>query len=294
MTKPIVATAVMHEVEAGRLDLGEPLVAWLPDLGAAGASPYSAWHVLTHTSGLGDVDIERLLLEGGDRDELVRRTLALPQLTRPGSTFRYATSPFDLLACALERRLGRALDALLRDNVLGPLGMIDTTFMPGPDLATRMAPVTVNLPSLAGVPSSALIAGYNGLRLAGGGLWSTAADLLRFGRAMLRGGELDGQRVLSPAFVALMTREVTVGGLGAAEDVQRSEHYAIGWGKPGIASVASPASFGHGGATGTRLWIDPAHDLVFLYMSGVVGAAARADQRGPERRVCRPALGSRR
>ena len=128
--------------------------------------------------------------------------------------------------------------------------------------------------------------------MAGGGLWSTAADVLRFGRAMLRGGELDGGRVLSPAFVDLMTREVTVDGLGAAEDVQRAEHYAIGWGKPGIASPASASSFGHGGATGTRLWIDPAHDLVFLYLTGVVGDGPRADRRRPERRLRRPPVGS--
>ena len=54
----------------------------------------------------------------------------------------------------------------------------------------------------------------------------------------------------------------------------RAEHYAIGWGKPPIASPASPAAFGHGGATGTRLWVDPAHDLVFLYLTGVWELAA--------------------
>ena len=269
VTKPIVATAVMHEVEAGRLDLAQPLVAWLPELADAGAMPYTAWHVLTHTSGIGDVDVEALLLAGGDRAELVRRSMALPQATAPGSTFRYATAPFDILAEALSRRLGRPFEDVLRDNVLGPLGMADTAFVPGPGAAPRIAPVAVALPALARVPASALITGYTGLRMAGGGLWSTAADVLRFGRAMLRGGELDGERVLSPAFVDLMTREVTIDGLGAAEDVQRAEHYAIGWGKPGIASPASPSSFGHGGASGTRLWVDPAHDLVFLYLTGV-------------------------
>jgi len=147
--------------------------------------------------------------------------------------------------------------------------MADTTFDPTPASADRMAPVAVDLPSLAGVDGGALIAGYTGLRLAGGGLWSTASDVLRFGRAMLRAGELDGARVLSPAFVDLMTREVTVGGLGAAEDVLRGEHYALGWGRPGPASPASARAFGHGGATGTRLWIDPAHDLVFVYLTGV-------------------------
>ena len=111
----------------------------------------------------------------------------------------------------------------------------------------------------------------------GGGLWSTAADLLRFGRAMLRGGELDGVRILSPAFVALMTREVTAPrgvtweGLGVAPDPQQSSHYAIGWGRPGVSGPASDRAFGHGGVSGTRLWIDPAYDLVYVYLTGKWG-----------------------
>ena len=268
ITKPIVATAVLHEVEAGRLDLGEPLNPWVPGL-APEAGSFSAWHILSHTSGYGDIDLERLLLRGGDRAEMLRLAQAASQATTPGSAFHYASTPFDLLAEAVAHRLGRPFDDIVRANVLDPLGMADTTFDPTAAVADRMAPVTVDLPSLAGVDSRALIGGYTRLRLAGGGLWSTASDILRFGRAMLRGGELDGERVLSPAFVTLMTREVTVAGLGAAEDVLRGEHYALGWGKPGPASPGSAAAFGHGGATGTRLWVDPAHDLVFVYLTGV-------------------------
>ena len=269
VAKPIVTTAILREVEAGRVDLTAPLAASLPELERPDIQAFSAWHVLTHTSGFGDVDIEGLLLEGGDRAELLRRALAMPQETAPGSAFRYASTTFDVLAEALERRLGRPLEAVVRSNVLEPLGLADTAFTPVPAPGRAPAPVRVDLPGLAGVPASALLEGYTRLRLTGGGLWSTAGDLLRFGRAILGAGELDGARVLSPAFVDLMTREVTVGGLGAATDVLRAEHYAVGWGKPGVASPASPGSFGHGGATGTRLWIDPAHDLVFVYLSGV-------------------------
>jgi CubicO group peptidase (beta-lactamase class C family) len=269
VTKPIVTAAILREVEAGRVDLTEPLAPSLPGLARTDVLPFSAWHVLTHTTGLGDVDIEDLLLRGGDRAELLRLALAVPQETPPGSAFRYASTTFDLLAEALERRLGRTLDEMVRTNVLDPLGMATTTFDPAAVATERLAPVVVDLPRLAGVPGEVLLPAYTRLRLAGGGLWSTAGDLLRFGRAMLRGGELDGVRILSPAFVDLVTREVTVGGLGAATDVLRAEHYAVGWGKPGVASPASPSAFGHGGATGTRLWVDPDHDLVFVYLSGV-------------------------
>ena len=122
-----------------------------------------------------------------------------------------------------------------------------------------------------GLAPDRVVASYASLRLAGGGLWSSAADLVRFGRAMLRGGELDGVRVLGRPIVDLMTREVTVNGLGATPDRLADEHYAMGWGKPGAASAASPLAFGHGGVSGTRLWIDPAYDLVFVYLSGLWG-----------------------
>ncbi len=279
ITKPIVTTAVMRLVQDGRFALTEPLATWLPDLSDAGHPPITAWHVLTHTTGLGEVDTELLLLQGADRAELLRRTIGLPQEAAPGSRFRYATCTFDLLAEAVERATETPFEQLLRAEVLDPLGMVDTRFDPRADLAARMAPVRVGGWDRAALteardPAMAemLLGGFIGLRMAGGGLWSTAADLLRFGRAMLGGGELDGARVLAPAFVDLMTREVTgPGGLGTSTDRLLDEHYAIGWGKRGAASPASATSFGHGGMSGTRLWVDPEHDLVATYLSGVWG-----------------------
>ena len=152
VTKPMVATAILREVEAGRLDLTEPIAGWLPGLDRPGLLPFSTWHVLTHTTGLGDADVEGVLMRGGDRAELLRQALAMPQETPPGSAFRYASTTFDLLAEALGSRLGRSLDELLRANVLDPLGMRATTFDPAPGGDVRLAPVRVDLPRLAGVP----------------------------------------------------------------------------------------------------------------------------------------------
>jgi CubicO group peptidase (beta-lactamase class C family) len=278
ITKPIVTTAVMRLVQDGRFSLAAPLSTWLPQLDEAGHPPITAWHVMTHTTGLGEVDMEALLLQGGDRAELLRQTIALPQDAAPGSRFRYVTCTWELLAEALERATGKPLDRILRDEVLDPLGMDDTVFDPRPDRADRMAPVRVGgweSEPLTGAMDPALaellVGGYIGLRLAGGGLWSTASDLLRFGRAMLGRGELQGARVLAPAYVDLVTREITVDGLGVAEDRLADEHYAVGWGKRRVASPGSASAFGHGGMSGTRLWIDPEHDLVFVYLTGVWG-----------------------
>jgi CubicO group peptidase (beta-lactamase class C family) len=281
ITKPITATAVMRLASTGRFPLTVPLGRWLPELDAAGLAPFTAWHVLSHTTGLADIPLQELLLQGGGRAELIAQTIAQGQGWAPGSRFLYASFTYDLLALAVERALGVPFDTVLRDEVLDPLGMPDTTF----DLAAcgnRRAPVEIGAwdgalqPLPPGVTAEQAVAGYASLRLAGGGLFSTAGDLLRFGRAMLRGGELDGVRVLAPTIVELMTRELTVNGMGRTDDPLTDEHYALGWGKPGVASPASASAFGHGGVSGTRLWIDPAHDLVFVYLTGMWGGAREA------------------
>jgi CubicO group peptidase (beta-lactamase class C family) len=275
ITKPVVTTAAMRLAQSGRFPLAVPLGRWLPELDEAGLAPFTAWHVLSHTTGIADMDLEQLLIDGGDRAELLRRTIAAGQGSAPGSRFLYASFTFDLLATAIERALDRSLAEVLREEVLEPLGMIDTTF----DHAAaggRRAPIAIGgwdgtRRTLEAHDVERMTVAFSSLRLGGGGLWSTAADLLRFGRAMLRGGELDGVRVLGRPLVDLMTREVTVGGLGALPDRLADEHYALGWGKPGPASAASPLAFGHGGVSGTRLWIDPAYDLVMVYLSGLWG-----------------------
>ena len=275
ITKPIVATAVLQQVEAGRVELAGHVGAWAPELVNPDWAPVTPWHLLSHTSGIDDVDLEDIMRGGGGRADLLDRVSQAGQVTRPGTTYHYASVPYDLLAEAVARRTGEPFETLLRRTLLDPLGMSSTTFDPRPDpaLAPRMAPIVVG--GLEGHPierDPALVGAYTDLHLCGGGLWSSAGDLLRFGRAMLRGGELDGVRVLSPAMIALMTREITApigspGGIGWTPDPLAADHYALGWGTPRADTIASPRAFGHGGVSGTRLWIDPAYDLVYVYLT---------------------------
>ena len=279
ITKPIVATAVLQQVEAGRIELAGNVASWAPELANADWAPVTPWHVLSHTSGIDDVDLEVVMRGGGGRPDMLRRLARAAQATRPGTTYHYASAPFDLLAEAVAQCTGEPFEAMLRRTLLDPLGMTSTTFDPRPDpsLPPRMAPIAVG--GLEGHPVTedpALLAAFTDLHLCGGGLWGSAADLLRFGRVVLRGGELDGIRVLSPAMLALMTREVTApvgasGGIGWNADPLKADHYALGWGTPRADTIASPRAFGHGGVSGTRLWIDPAYDLVYVYLTGSWG-----------------------
>ena len=105
----------------------------------------------------------------------------MPQATPPGSTFRYASTTLDLLAEALERRLGRPFDDIVPREHPGAARDDADHVDPRPDPDAPLAPVRVDLAALAGVPAEALLAAYTRLRLAGGGLWSTADDVLRLG-----------------------------------------------------------------------------------------------------------------
>jgi CubicO group peptidase (beta-lactamase class C family) len=269
ITKPIVASAILQLVAEGRLGLGDDLRELLPELLHDGRPKVTPWHVLGHTSGIEDVDLLPLAGAGGGRDTVIRRLCAARQVAPPGTRFTYASGVYDLLALALESLDGVPIEASLRRRLFEPLAMSSTSFDPRPTGADRIAPVAFFPGSEADADTQ--LDAFARLRAAGGGLWSTAGDLLRFGRTMLRGGELEGTRVLPPAFVELMVREVTVDGLGHQPDPLDVHHYALGWGRPGPSTPGSRAAFGHGGATGTRLWIDPEADLVFVYLTGVWG-----------------------
>jgi len=269
ITKAVVATLVMQQVERGRLVLRQPIRDWWPPLRDAGATPFTAWHVLTHTSGLDDAGLEALVTRGGGREELLREAMRVGA-EAPGARYRYVSSTFDLLVEAVAARDGRPFPTMLAQDLLEPLGMRETGFEPTGTNADRPAPMHQLSASGELRPiDPAIVNGMTALHLAGGGLWSTASDVLRFGRAMLRGGELDGRRVLSPAFVALMTRGTVSGGSEPMAIAETAERYALGWGCAKPDTPLSRAAFGHGGASGTRLWIDPVNDIVIVYLTAV-------------------------
>src|SRR5690606_3671648 len=124
-----------------------------------------------------------------------------------------------------------------------------------------------------GIPYADMLAAFVSLAMPGGGLFSTAEDVARFGRAMLLGGTVDGTRVLGRPFVDLMTRRHTAGGRERGSG--RAAPCGLRWGLPGLGrgSPAGPSSFGHSGVTGSMLVVDPDHDLVIVYLRNEWAAA---------------------
>src|SRR5690242_949896 len=130
ITKPLTAISVLQLVEDGTITLEEPIGSWAPDLVNPGWAPVTAWHVLSHTTGIDDVDLESILMHGQGRDDLLRHLRAKSQGDPPGSRYHYVSFTFDLLVEALALHTGEPYEAALRRRVLEPLGMRSTTFDP--------------------------------------------------------------------------------------------------------------------------------------------------------------------
>jgi CubicO group peptidase (beta-lactamase class C family) len=223
MTKALVSVAALQLVEQGRLELDQPVADVLPAFGdlqvlegydgdqprlRPPASQATIRQLLNHTSGLGywfaNADIRRYHQLTGTPDPSTskRAMLDVPLAWDPGTRWEYGTST-DWLGAVVEEVAGTDLDRHCREHVFGPLGMVDTTFRPDEAQRARGLAVHFRMPdgSLVAMPAAEwedpeMCSG-------GGGGRGTARDYLRFMRALLRGGELDGERILRSETVDL-------------------------------------------------------------------------------------------
>lgn len=283
LTKVVATTsAVMMLVEDGRIRLSDPVAKYIPDFAKYGKDRVTVRHLLTHMSGLRpDVDLgdpwvgyDAAIALAGEE------VLGAP----PGRRFVYSDIGFFLLADIVSKVSGQPFDQFVAARLFAPLGMKDTGFKPAATLRDRIAPTEVCTPfgwPCAG-PDAQMLRGTvhdpTARRMGGvaghAGLFSTADDIARFARMLLRGGELDGARVLSPLTVARMTSpstpddESNVRGLGwdmdSSYSANRGELLPVG-------------SFGHTGFTGTSLWVDPATQVFVVFMSNRVHPDGKGD-----------------
>ena len=283
LTKIVATTtSVMVLLEQGRVRLNDRVAAYIPGFGRYGKQDITVRHLLTHVSGLRpDLDLN-LPFEGYAR-AIELASEEVPE-SPPGQRFVYSDINFFLLGEIVARLSGEPLDVFARRQVFAPLGMKETMFRPPKDLEPRIAPTercellawpcnAANAPMLRGIvhdPTARRMGGVAGHA----GIFSTAADLSRFARALLRGGELDGRRVLAPLTVAKM--------IEPASPEDHLHQRALGWDVDSSFSanrgeLLPVGSFGHTGFTGTSLWIDPATELYVVFLSNRVHPDGKGD-----------------
>ncbi|MCU1244306.1 MAG: pbpE 6 [Acidobacteria bacterium] len=280
ITKVMATTpSVWLLIERGKVALDDPITKYLPEFHGGWRDEVTIRHLLTHTSGLRpDLDLDT---PWSGYDTAMKRTMEEMPRNRPGYVFRYSDINFLLLGELVRRVGGAPLDEFARREIFAPLRMRDTRFKPT-DLS-RVAP-TEQLPDgtmLRGVvhdPTSRRMGGVAGHA----GLFTTAADLSRYARMLLRGGELDGVRVLQATTVRAMT------GLTSPPNVavRRAGGFDLdsGYSRP-RGDLFPLGSYGHTGYTGGFFWIDPFSRTFYLFLSNRVHPDGKGNVVALQRRL---------
>jgi len=311
MSKPITSVAAMALVEEGRLELTDPISRFIPEFGASrvyvkgsglkpvtvpATEPIRVWHLLTHTSGLTygfhhahpvDEVYRRNGYEWGvppgvDLAGACAAWAGFPLVFQPGTEWNYSVST-DVLGRVVEVASGQSLDQFFAERIFGPLGMTETTFSAPEDDLERLAALYSPDPETGRiVRNDAMGAGARrrpACLSGGGGLVSSAADYHRFTQMLLRGGELDGQRVLGDRTVAYMAQNHLPGGADLeqigrplfAESPMTGMGFGLGFSvvQDAAASkiLSSPGEFAWGGAASTAFWVDPVEDLTAMFFT---------------------------
>jgi CubicO group peptidase (beta-lactamase class C family) len=309
MTKPVTSVAAMMLFEEGAFDLTDPISRWLPEfaeprvyvkgsalkpLTEAATEPIRVWHLLSHTSGLTygfhhahpvDAMYRQAGFEWGtppglDLAACTEKWAQLPLVFQPGGEWNYSVST-DVLGRFVEVVSGQPLDEFFAQRIFTPLGMDDTSF--GTDRLERLAALYVPQPgtgkAIRNDAFGQVGVGRPDYFSGGGGLVSSAADYHRFTQMLLRGGEFDGVRLLSPRTVALMTSnhlpgDVDLEAYGRPLFAEMPfDGYGFGLGFSVLTdpvkakTLSSPGEYAWGGAASTAFWVDPAAELTALFFT---------------------------
>ncbi|HUU36439.1 MAG TPA: serine hydrolase domain-containing protein [Vicinamibacterales bacterium] len=187
ISKPITATAVMQLVERGLVSIEDPIQRYVPGFPRKPQGEIRLRHLLSHTSGIRHYRGDEFGLN--DYYPTVDRALAVfqndPLEFAPGERYSYSTYGYNLLAGVVEAASGRTFDDYLRANIFEPAGMTSTFLERPQEIVQYRARQYVRGSS----PMIWLNAPYVDLSVkwAGGGMISTASDLLRFDLALNAG-----------------------------------------------------------------------------------------------------------
>ncbi len=261
LTKPIAtATSVMKLVEQGKVELDVPVAKYLPEFGQHGKEPITVADLLLHVGGLIPDNALRDYDDGVEKSW--QRICELKPIAARGEKFAYTDVGFIVLGELVRRVGGRPLDQFAAENLFQPLGMTETGFNPSLELCRRAAPTEKRdqqwIKGQVHDPRAYRLNGVAGHA----GLFASAADLVRFGQMMLGEGTRESVTVLSSQTVATMIQP---------QQVPRGTR-TYGWDHRSPYSRNrgdrfSGAAFGHGGFTGTVMWIDPDKQIVFVFLS---------------------------
>ncbi len=290
ISKVMTAVALLQRVERGQISLLTPVAQVIPEFAQRGKGLVTIGQILTHTAGMSMNQPALPVDQLGQLDKSVAAICALPLETAPGEQVSYSAMMGYTILGEVVRRLdaaGRPLRTILDEDVFGPLGMRDTAWGMRAHFEGRRVPVVVRDADAPELNRKFISERDNSViesteLPSGGATFSTAQDILRFAEALRQHGALDGQRVLSPAMVQLMTRNQTGSKPNSMMNSSRTLHgmaefpaylglgvFLRGEGifPSHMPLLASPGTFGGWGLGSMGFWVDPEREVSFVALT---------------------------
>ena len=207
ISKLFTWVAVMQLQEQGKLDLDTDINQYLDfQIRPAFGRPITIRNLMTHAGGFEDEVRDIILVDdkkGPKQRPSLRDFLIHNQPRRlfpPGIVPGYSNYGVGVGSYIVQRVSGQSFEQYVADHIFTPLGMTHSTFFQPPPKDLESFPSEGYRGNTSKDPIGFEI--FN--PVGAGGVSSTAADMGRFGQALLNGGELDGQRILKPETLAQM------------------------------------------------------------------------------------------
>ena len=265
-TKTLTTALFMMLVDEGKVSLDDPVSKFIPGFenmvvqDKAGnrvkaQTPITMRMLLSHSSGMPPRSPTVPMLDRYNLERKMVEFLKTPLDSEPGTKYRYSNCGIDTAARVVELIEKRPYEELLQERILTPLGMMDTTFIPDKAQIARLASVyksdetktqfvetkfgaftyPLDTPTRAALPS--------------GGIFSSAADMVKFCQMLLNKGVYGGRRYLSAESVEEMAKRQAVEGAPY-----------------GLGTMLGNGWFGHAGASGTKMCIYPEEGIITVFM----------------------------
>jgi CubicO group peptidase (beta-lactamase class C family) len=302
MTKPITSVALMILYEESLFNLTDVVSQYIPafkDAKVWGADgelespdrPMTVQDLLRHTAGLSYggyaeskspvdklYDVADLFNPTITNAELTGRIANLPLMFHPGGKWHYSVAT-DVVGYLVEVLSGKPLANFMQEKIFDPLGMVDTAFHIDPSKLSRFCTLYGKTPDsdfgVLDTPEKSEFLPPVALQSGGSGLISTIPDFLNIAQCLMNKGELNGNRILGPKTVELMTvnhlktslmpiafegTEPMLGmgfGLGFGVMVDAAQTGVMG----------SVGDYSWGGGAETYFWNDPREELIAIFMT---------------------------
>ena len=251
ITKAVGTNSVLlAALSDGLLDLDRPFADYLPEFTGRQPGPVTVRELALHISG---VNIH--YCNEGTPEEMRRKILAVDFPLPPGTVYQYTCTNYILIGFLLEKLYGRNLAEIASERVFRPLGMSESVWTRPPAGALNRTIRTIN--AAPGVISDPGARHYAPRPLGNAGIFSSAADLAKYARMLLRNdGSVFPEEILRLCFTDFNPPEI-------------HHPHSIGWDKMPdmIPAGLSAQTIFHNGWTGQTIWIDPVSQCFVIVLT---------------------------